>query len=475
MPDRSADAGRRRHDAGYDAVVSDLQRAEHTRPRQRNTAERQARVTVRGESAGRAREHERLPADDDGCRRRGDVRGAVERAERDVLVERIERRARRSRRLRQRNRTTFTANDLPGGYPVVATSVDGSITFQLVNTASGVAATIAPIAPARQSAPVSGRYGSRLQVQVLDATGVPVVGATVSFALGAGAGQGGAGAGADSAGASFVGGSTQVSAVTNVFGIAISPPFSADSTAGRFTATATTAGVVDPASFALDNLAGKPPRLVPLGRSHQSATVGEGYSDPLQVKLTTNSGKPVQGATVTFTLAAAATGAGAGAGPGANFAGGSTQASETTDAAGIATSPGFAANSTAGSFVATAAATGVTNPASFSLDNLAGKPPSARVVGPHHRSALVGTSYRQPLEIKVTAANGKPVQGLAVTFSLGSSGAGASAGADAGASFLGGSAQATETTDAAGIVRSPRFEANTTAGTFTAAASITGS
>ena len=37
----------------------------------------------------------------------------------------------------------FTANTLPGGYSVVASSEDGSVTFSLVNTASGVPATAA--------------------------------------------------------------------------------------------------------------------------------------------------------------------------------------------------------------------------------------------------------------------------------------------------------------------------------------------
>ena len=51
----------------------------------------------------------------------------------------------------------FTANRWPGGYLVVASSDYGSVSFSLVNTASGIAATITPGAPASQSATVGGR------------------------------------------------------------------------------------------------------------------------------------------------------------------------------------------------------------------------------------------------------------------------------------------------------------------------------
>jgi hypothetical protein len=48
----------------------------------------------------------------------------------------------------------FTANSLPGGYLVTATSDYGSVTFSLVNTASGISAAISAIGGARQSAGV---------------------------------------------------------------------------------------------------------------------------------------------------------------------------------------------------------------------------------------------------------------------------------------------------------------------------------
>ena len=115
---------------------------------------------------------------------------------------------------------------------------------------------------------------------MLDANGNPVGGANVTFALGAGGGGSGGsgGAGAASAGASFDGGAAQAAELTNSSGYASSPGFTANTVAGRFTATAAVAGITEPASFSLDNLAGKPPTLAavaaapPLGDRRRAAT-----------------------------------------------------------------------------------------------------------------------------------------------------------------------------------------------------------
>ena len=93
----------------------------------------------------------------------------------------------------------FTANTLAGGYQVVASSDYGSVSFSLVNTASGVPATIAPLSAASQSATVSTRYAQPLQAQVLDANGNPVTGANVTFSLGSGSGGGAGGSGSERA------------------------------------------------------------------------------------------------------------------------------------------------------------------------------------------------------------------------------------------------------------------------------------
>jgi hypothetical protein len=372
----------------------------------------------------------------------------------------------------------LTANRLPGGYTVVASSDYGSVGFSLVNTASGVPATIAA-SSSSQSAAVSARYAQPLQVRVLDATGAPVAGAAVTFVLGSG--SSGAGSGPAGPGASFAGGQSQATATTDDSGTATSPVLTANSVAGKFTATAATAGITEPATVQLDNLAGRPPAVKPVGTARLSATVGSGYARRLEAKVTDASGRPLQGESVTFTLGAsgsgASGGASGGASPGASFPGGSTQATETTGADGTAASPKILANATPGLFDATAAVAGITDPAEFSLRNLAGKPPKVHALGTPDRSAAVGSRYGSPLRVKVTAAAGKPLQGETVTFTLGTGGGGGAGGAtgSAGATFATGSAQATETTDASGIATSPPFEADSTAGAFTATATVAGS
>jgi hypothetical protein len=376
----------------------------------------------------------------------------------------------------------FTANSLPGGYQVVASSEVGSVSFFLVNTASGVPAKVVALAPERPSATVSNRYPRPLEAEVLDGTGAAVPGAAVTFTLGSGGGggaQGGSGSGAGAAGATFIGGATEADEMTDASGIATSPALIADTTAGRFTATAT-AGSNVTATFALDNLASRPPGLAALGARSRSSTIGENYRRPLRVKLRTAEGGALQGATVTFTLGSGGGGGGAEGGSGsagATFVGGASQVAATTNGKGIATSPAFTANTTAGRFVATATTTGTTHVASFQLDNLAGRPPTIVATHEHGYAAAVGDGYRAPLKVRIRQS-GKPVQGATVTFTLGAAGGGAAAGgsgtAAAGATFVSGTNQATETTNASGVATSPALTANSVAGTFNATATTSG-
>ena len=382
---------------------------------------------------------------------------------------------------------TFTANDIAGSYTVTASSSYGSVAFSLTNTAAGIAVSLTPQAPLSEAAFTSARYNEPLQVVVLDANGNPVEGAAVTFSLGSSGGGGtGAGAGASSpAGATFATGDTQAAVTTNASGLAVSPLFTANAEPGAFSASAATPGVAEPAIFKLDNVAGKPPAIRLVGSLRRSAVVGDRYRAPLQVRVLDAAGTPVQGATVTFVLGAGAAGSGAGAAAGsgggaagANFLDGSTQATETTGPRGFATSPLFVANGSAGTFTATVALAGRTNPLAVTLANLAGKPPVITALGAAHAAATVDTRYRRPLAVKVVAADGLPIEGMTVSFSLGTGGAGGSgaggASGSAGASFLGGASQVSESTNAHGVAFSPVFTAGDTPGAFTATASISG-
>ena len=349
---------------------------------------------------------------------------------------------------------------------MVAASPYGSVAFSLANTATGVPATIAATAVG-ESAAAGTRFGAPLAVTVLDANGAPVVGATVTFALGAGA----AGSGSPSAGATFDGGAAQATALTGENGVATSPNLSANSVAGTYTASAATTGITEPALFALRNLAAPTPAVKPV-HGVRSAVAGARYAGPLEVKVVDAKGRPVEGASVAFAFGTGGGGSGA-ASAGAAFLDGTSQATETTGADGVAVSPAFRANSVAGSFTASATLTGTTRTAVFALRNLAAPTPRLLPLHAGLRSAATGARYAGPLEVKVVDAKGRPVEGASVAFAFGTGGGGSGA-ASAGAAFLDGTSQATETTGADGVAVSPAFRANSVAGSFTASATLTG-
>ena len=112
-------------------------------------------------------------------------------------------------------------------------------------------------------------------------------------------------------------------------------------------------------------------------------------------------------------------------------------------------------------------------PASFSLDNLAGKAPRSGCSEARtgRRGSAAATAhpcgYGRRLERQAGAGRERDVHARRERRRLGRIRA-----ASAGASFVGGASQATATTTASGIATSPRFVANTTAGRFTATATL---
>jgi protocatechuate 3,4-dioxygenase beta subunit len=186
-----------------------------------------------------------------------------------------------------------------------------------------------------------------------------------------------------------------------------------------------------------------PARVIAISRTSQSARVTSRYPQPLRVKVLDADGNPVAGATVTFTLASS-TGAGtcaAAPGASASFIGAGAEASATTDASGVATSPLFSANSVAGPYtasatVAQAASSGPSGgagsagsdgatPASFALANLAGEPAKLTVGVGASQSTMIGGRFAIGLAVTVTDAEKNPVAGALVTFSAPARGASA--------------------------------------------------
>jgi protocatechuate 3,4-dioxygenase beta subunit len=255
------------------------------------------------------------------------------------------------------------ANGTPGRFTATAATerLAAVATYTLDNHAATT--SIAATEP-RLSATVETRYPRPLRARLLDASGQPIEGASVTFTI----------APSDSgAGASFLGGSTTASELTDSNGQATSPPFRADKTAGRFTATATTPNGGEPASYRLENLPSAPETVTAGVASGQSTPTGSRFPVPLAVTVTDKNGNPIARLTVIFTAPAR--------GPSGYFtihrtgkrkparAHTSRTARVATNSNGFAIAPPFTANTKAGGYIVTAAIKGTSKRAAFALVN----------------------------------------------------------------------------------------------------------
>lgn len=247
-------------------------------------------------------------------------------------------------------------------------------------------------------------------------------------------------------------GSTQTYAATDAQGMATSPPFTANDTAGSYTVDAESDyGTVD---IAVSNTAaGLAAGVTAAGSATEQATTGTLYAGHLQAKVVDANRNPVQGAAVTFTVVPGATGAGA------TFLG---PAQVATSSDGVATAPPLLANGVAGAFMVTASTDGLSSIATFTLENL--QTYDALTAATDARVTHVGGRY-SALVVHVADASGHPVQGAAVAFNVDSTQGGA------GATFAGGAAVANATTDATGLAASPALVAGKVAGRFSVVAS----
>jgi hypothetical protein len=249
----------------------------------------------------------------------------------------------------------FTANGTAGGpYSITATAsgFTGAANFALTNTA-GAAQNIATITGGGQAAQVGNAFGNPFVAKVTDAGGNPVPGVSVTFTA-PGAGAGG----------SFSGAAAAV-AITDTYGQATSPAFTANTVAGGpYGVTAAFSDFGGSANFLLINDAGPPHGVAATSGSGQTAQINTSFASPLVATVTDVDGNPVPGVNVTFAAPAS--------GVSGSF-GGLTVTAAITNAAGQATSPIFAANGNSGGpYAVTASVLGVAASASFSLTNNAG-------------------------------------------------------------------------------------------------------
>lgn len=207
-----------------------------------------------------------------------------------------------------------------------------------------------------------------------------------------------------------------------------------------------------------------PNELVVGGGSGQTAQLGRPFSTPFEVRLANTNGCPLTGNLAGFDVDFDAPGSG----PSGFFAAsGGREAVVGTDAEGVATAPEFTANFTAGSYTVDAHSD-FGSVELYVSNTAAGLAAAIAAASGTPQEATVNGVYAAPLQARVTDANGDPVQGATVSFSVVPGPYGAAA------SFLAGGAQASATTDSNGLATSPPLEANGDPGRFTAVASTEG-
>lgn len=302
----------------------------------------------------------------------------------------------------------------------------------------------------QQAAKVGTAFGAPLQVRLADDNNAPVAGQTVKFVTPA-----------SGASAVFTNGTQQLQVTTDAQGFASTGGITANAVVGSYQVVASADNVTTSLVFDLSNSDAAAPilSLQSVAGDAQSAQINQAFAQTLRVLVVNEQGVGVAGKVVIFSLPSAGANSAT-----ASFAGGSSTASVTTDAQGLAISPVLMANGTEGSYKAIAAATGVSGEVQFSLSNT--KQPvqvfNLLSVSGSGQSANVGTTFVQALKVKLVDGQGAGVAGRLVSFQLPVNGAGAT--------FAGGALQVQVQTDADGFASSPLLIANNTEGSFQAVA-----
>ena len=234
--------------------------------------------------------------------------------------------------------------------------------------------------------------GTPPSVLVTDALGHPVQGVSVTFAVTGGGGS-----------------ATGTSAVTNVSGIATVGSWTLGSVAGSNALTASSAGLSD-VTFTATGVAGAAISVTANSLQNQSATAGGAVSAAPSVVVKDAKGNPVAGTTITFTVTSG----------GGSVSGGVTTIAVVTGASGVATVGSWILGPKVGTNTLTANGVGLTgSPVTFSATGNVGIPSQILPASATSQSGTAGGSVGILPSVIVEDANGNPVSGVSVTFSVG--------------------------------------------------------
>lgn len=239
-----------------------------------------------------------------------------------------------------------------------------------------------------QTGAVSSALPTPVTVRVLDANGIGVRGATVTFAVRLGGGR----VSAPTAQSDSIG-----NAVT-LWTLGASPG------ANQLTAILTTKAILDSVVISASAVAGGPKNLAVIGGDRQSAIPGAKLPTPISVRVSDALGNGVVGVSVGFAIAAQ------------NGGGSVLPESAVTDGTGVATTA-WTLGSNFGVQTLTATVSGLT-PVTISAIP-AGFPSRIRIVSGNGQIGRSSNVLVQPLIVNVTDAAGSPVAGAQVKWTQG--------------------------------------------------------
>jgi len=178
----------------------------------------------------------------------------------------------------------------------------------------------------------------------------------------------------------------------------------------------------------------------------QSTTVGTAFTTPLRATVRDSLSQPIAGASVVFSTPST--------GSSGSFDGATTVI---TDGNGVASAPGFNANTLPGTYNLTAGVNALT--ATFALTNTVGAPVSITASAGSNQNTIVGAAFATALAATVRDQFNNPISGVNVTFAVPGTGA---SGTFASSAIV--------ATNSSGVATAPALTANNTPDTFTATA-----
>ena len=315
-----------------------------------------------------------------------------------------------------------------------------------------VPTTLTPVSGSGQSTTVDTVFPNPLKVIVQDGSGNTLPNIAVTFTAPAGTAS-------TTPTAIFNGVGNSITVNSDASGTAIVPAakVKASQRAAQYTVNVTAGSVTS--TISLINAPGPAATISVSQGAGQQGTISTSLPTSFVALVVDGFGNPAPGVGVTFTA------------PSSSASGtfsGSLTSLTTTNASGLATAAAFAFNSTAGVFnvVANKTTAPLAVPANFNLISVPGTPTQISTSQGAGQSTVISTNFTTVLQALVRDASNNPVSGVNVTFTVPSSGASAT--------FAGGLATYSATTNASGIAFATMLTANTTAGTYNISAAFAG-